>query len=80
MSIEEFTYQVKLSNDDHEQIELTCDLFGKEPRVQIEVPAFKDGGKVVQPRMYVNLTLPEFDELSRHVAKYRETLEGLKNV
>lgn len=75
MTVENLEYEVKLANENHDEIVVKCDLWGsnKEPRVELEVPAYSDKAhNVHQPRMYVTLTLEEFDEVVRQVEIFRK--------
>jgi len=76
--IETLDYEVKLNNEAHEQIKIRCDLWGSnnQARVELEVPAYRDDKNAVkQPRMYVTMTIEEFDEVVQHVERFRKLKE-----
>lgn len=76
--LEALGYEIKLANENHEEIVLKCYLrgFDKTPCVELEVPAYNDRAHgVSQPRMYVTLELSEFDKVAEHVARFRNMIE-----
>lgn len=77
-TLDNLEYATKLPNENHEEIKLSCEVGSiyKTPRVTVEVPAYNDPvGGVKEPRMYVTMTLDEFDAVVAGVHKFRNMME-----
>lgn len=76
MPLSELTYEQELDNEAHEKINLKLEVWGtdKRPQLELEVEGYS-GKHGSSPRMYVTLTLDEFDIIAEQVKNYRKMLE-----
>jgi hypothetical protein len=77
MKIKALDYEVSMPSEEHEEVITRISITPSTglPMIELEVPAYKENGKVLSMRQSVRMTLLEFGALTLEVAKYINMME-----